>query len=177
MVIAWIIFFIKETCAEYGKHLNLSSELKVTKSCRAVFLNLCVTTQIWVTKLFWVNHKTIICMMILLNISFFHSNKNLKCRIYYNDICFVFYTCLYLLLGVMRQSHWPIPGCSSNTIRGRSEGQWSNPDNAFCYCSLLHNTHNTFLYTVWIQGFTWCLVWTTSAFHTTRKIYIQIQSD
>jgi len=24
----------------------------------------------------------------------------------------------------MRQSNWPIPGCSSNTIRGRSEGQW-----------------------------------------------------
>jgi len=39
---------------------------------------------------------------------------------------------LHLSLFVMRQSHWPIPGCSSKSIRGRSEGQWSNPDNAFC---------------------------------------------
>jgi len=57
-------------------------------------------------------------------IRFFHFIKNFKCHIYYNDICFVFYTYIYFLLGVKRQSHWPIPGCSSNTIRGRSEGHW-----------------------------------------------------
>lgn len=174
MVIASIVFFIKETYAEYRKHLNLSSELKVTKSFKSVFLNLCVTTQIWVTKLFWVNHKTIICMMILWHIGFLISLK-ISSVTFITMIYVVYFTSIFIFdLGVMRQNHWPIPGCSSNTIRERSEGQWRIGEATAILIMLVANVADRIMDTTLSSTqsesvrFYSVLVWTTSTLHVTR---------
>ena len=90
---------------------------------RQAFLKLQVATKIWLAKLFWVGHKTMIQMMILC--VYFYFIKSLKCHIRYNDSCiFILHPPSFLSPAVWRQSYWLHLGPGFKMLRKTDFDPW-----------------------------------------------------